>query len=305
MKYTNDHAFQKLISSQIGKVGSTHCTLKQMQIILRDYLKGSKNVPKEREENYYLCLLDTLIDSISGSSIPSIYFFTGNDQSFIRLKTPLKLQRAGICWTGNIRVERGNHLRKQCLFSFLNTKTKDIRGIELYLNSDKLEYILLKNQKEDQVIKISTIEIREDVWHHITMSHIDKEFILQVDDIQQFTMEIPNQSFEKEYNIAIIGASIDPNTKIYDHFFFGAMSALYFFQPTSKFKEAFNDLHKECQYLPLLYKEILNKEEKLVLFPENKQKTLKFVTKEFAATVLMILDPQVNIFNKLPIVQFV
>lgn len=264
-----------------------------MQIILRDFLKGSKNVPIEREEDYYLCLLNTLIDSISGSSIPSLYFFRGNDQSFIRLKTPLKLQRAGICWTGNIRVERSKSKQKQCIFSFLNTKSRDIRGMELYINSGKLEYNLIKNQKEDPPIQFPTIEIREDVWHHITMAHIDKELIIQVDDLQ-ITLDIANQSFEKEYNIAIIGASIDPNTKTYGNFFFGAMSTLYFFHPTSKFKEAFNDLHKESQYLPLIYKEILSKEERFVLFPENKQKSLKFVSKEFATTVLLILDPQVK-----------
>ena len=297
LKRANEKEFQRQVSSHIGRISSTNTTAKHIQLLMRHFLKSSKYVAKPYEEDYYLSLLDTLIDSISGESIRSLYFFSGLEKSFIKLKSPHPTPGDGICWTGHIRLERGNKERKQCIFSFLKIKPSEVKGIELYVQDRKLVYKMIKLYKGDSSVSLTlpNIEVREDAWHHITMAHIGRELIVHVNEAS-CTLDAPTQSFARnKYNCSTIGAAMDPSTNQYHSHFFGEMSALYFFCPSPKFKEVIKDLAHRGQHLTSMYKhEGIDNESHIYSQDPSQYKGLKYIDRDFISTTHFVLDPKVH-----------
>ncbi len=296
LKRASDPEFQRQVSSHIGRISSTNTTARHIQLLMRHFLKSSKYVPKAAEEDYYLALLDTLIDSISGESIRSLYFFSGQEKSFIKLKNPLPTPGEGICWTGNIRLERGAKDQKQCIFSFLKIKPNEVKGLELYVHERKLIYKMIKLHKGDYstTITLPNIEVREDAWHRVTMAHIANELIVYVDEAC-CVLDAPTQSFARnKYNCSTVGAAMDPSTNQYHSYFFGEMSSLYFFCPSEKFKEVIKDLAYRGQYLTAMYKhEGIANETHIYSQDPSQYRGLKYIDRDFISTTHFVLDPKV------------
>ena len=296
LKRAADKEFLAQLSAHIGRISSIHTSAHHMGRLMRHFLRESKYVPKERETDYFICLLDTLIDLISGESYNSLFFFNGNDKSFITLKTPLIFPDLGLYWTGWIRLETGNIANKQCILSFLKADTNDVKGVEFFIQDRKLFYRLVKMSKGDSstCISIPGVEIRENVWIHITMAHIGRELMTYVDSY--FHVEdLGVQTYSKDYNIATIGACIDPFTNQAMNHFFGAMSALYFFKPIAKLKDTFKEIAQNGQNIELAYKSESILEENLLYFPEySKCKGMKFMNQEFVQSTLIVVDPNVR-----------
>ncbi len=294
LKRARDHEFRRQVSSHIGRISSTSTSADHIERLLRHFIKSSKYVPRDMNDDYYISLLDTLVDSISGESIRSLYFFPGQERGFIRLRSPLPTLGPGICWTGRIRLERGYKEQRQCIFSLLKVKPNEVKGVELYVQDRKLVYRLVQLKKGDYSVTLTlpNIEIREDAWHHITLAHVDRELTVYVDE-SFCTIDAATQSFAKhQYNYATVGAATDPNnTKKYHSFFFGEMAAMYFFRPSAKFREAIKDLAHWDQYLASLYKH-----EGLANDPRvepGQYKGPKYIDREFVATTHFVLDPKV------------
>ena len=303
LKRADERDFRWQVSGHIGRISSTNTSAKHIQILMRHFLKSTKHIPAELQEDYYLALLDTLIDSISGESVRSMYFFSGQEKAFIRLKSPLPTFGRGVCWTGSIRLEkRSSPGQQQCIFSFLKVKPNEVKGIELYVKERKLVYRLVRLKKGDfsTAVVLPGLEIRDDSWHHITMAHIDREVSVYLDEtLASCTLDSgAHQAFAKhKYNYSTVGAALDPGTSKYHSFFFGEMSALHFFVPSSKFKEAFKDLAHRGQHLASLYKH-----EASALGSHQDPgplKGLKYADKEFIATTHFILDPKVLLFSQI------
>jgi len=301
LKLTNDANFLKELAACIGRISSTHTTPKQIQSILKHFGNSSKSVSQENREIYYLTLLDTLIDSISGEGIRNFYYFNGHDKSYIKLKAPLKFVTRGLFWTGNIRYERGNREKRQCIFSFLKTQPSKSKGIELFIQNKKLIYRLIKIYKENLTTSftIPNVDLREDTWNHITMAHVGKDLIVYVND-SSVKIEIPMQAFSTNYNFATIGANMDLGTNQMSSFFFGEMSALYFFNATPKYQYVINDLALHGHYLSALYRTETPLSDSL---PANHEQVIgknpKYMNREFLINTNFILDPKVffSIFN--------
>lgn len=292
MKRTIDKEFLTQLSAHIGRISSIHATPRNVGKLMRHFLRVSKYVPKEREDDYYLCLLETLIDLISGESHNSLFFFNGTEKSFIQLKSPFLCSDSGLYWTGWIRLEAGNSDKKQCIISFLKQETNDIKGVEVFILDHKLFYNLLKPQSVP--IKLPVIEIRENVWVHITMAHIGKELITYVDGSNSVE-DIGTYAYPKEYNIATIGAAIDPSNNQQINNLLGEISALYFFKPLAKLKETIKEIAHYGQHLNLAYRNQSALEENLLYFPEYSQcKGLKFMNREFINCTLLVVDPTVS-----------
>ena len=299
MKRTIDKEFLTQLSTHIGRISSIHATPKNVGKLMRHFLRVSKYVPKEREDDYYLCLLETLIDLISGESHNSLFFFNGTEKAFIRLKSPFFCSDSGLYWTGWIRLEAGNSEKKQCIFSFLKQESNEIKGVELFIQEHKLFYHLLKLHSDP--IKLQVIEIRENVWIHITMAHIGKELITYIDGSTSVE-DIGNYTYPKEYNIATIGAAIDPSNNLPINHLIGEISALYFFKALPKLKETIKEVAHYGQHLYLAYRNQSALEENLLYFPEYTNcRGLKFMNREFVNCTLLAVDPTVNkiIFNKI------
>jgi len=286
--------FQRHISEHIGRISSIHTTSKHIQSLMRHFTKSSKYVPQQLKERYYLILLDTLIDSISGDSIRAIYFFSGKEQSFIKLKTPINCY-GGLFWTGSIRYESKCNTQWQCIFSFLNTQSYESKGIELYLYQRKLYYHLVYCYKEDYTEKkeVKDLTLFENTWYHIVMFHVGNEVLIYVNS-SLFVIQTKFQNFPKEYNYAVIGAATDPLNGRHHSFYFGEMSTLYFFTPAAKFKDIVGDLASRGQYLASLYKIESSLTDPLPAnWKEAHPKRPRFMNKEFLNATQFVLDPKV------------
>ena len=254
LKRSEDNNFQKQITAQIGRVSSSNTTHKQIQSLLRKFVKKSKYVPKEYEEKYFISLLDILIDCISGTTIRNVYLFSGNEGSYIELTTPLVCPTPGVFWTGYLRYESGNNNR-QCIFSFLRKKPNECKGIELYIENRKLIYRLVKITDKDESMEVImadnrycpegvdpiNIEISANIWHRITMIHVGNSFQLIMDG-SSYIKEISSNFLVKEYTIATIGAVVNPETNKSKYNFFGEISTMYFYVPTHSFKNIIKKL---------------------------------------------------------------
>lgn len=292
---SNSIEFRKQIAVYLGKVNSIHTTPKHLGKLLFHLLKNSKYLPKEREEDDFLARLEILEKSISGESIRSFYYFPGTENAYIRLITPIYTSHLGICWTGKVRLEKGRRDKRQCILSLVSIQPNEAKGIELYVYDRKLIYHLVHIEANDKCtdIVLPDVEVIEDQWHTITFYHYNKELIVYVDNFM-CKQDVGMQTCLKEYDIATIGASIDPHTNLPAHHFLGEISTLYFFYPSSKFKEAISDIARKGNFLPLLYKTEGIFEENFSSSPEYAAlKSLKFSTKEFISSTLFVLDPNV------------
>ena len=253
LKRTINSDYQKQISMSVGWISSTHSNSKHIQTLMRNLIKKSKYA--NSNENYFQCQLKTLIDCISGKNRKNIFYFSGIEEAYIELNPSLLNLMPGLFWTGYIRYEAKNENR-QCIISFINIENDVITGIELYIENRTLIYKILNIGKGDEtfVIPMNTISITENYWHHIAMAHIGELFRLHVDG-SRYSTTIHSISLPKKYKRAIIGAAIDKTNKLKDHFF-GEMSKLYFFEPSSKHNEIIETL--ACKS----YKKILSDQKK-------------------------------------------
>ena len=293
-----DKDFRGEVAGHIARLNTIHTSPSHMQRLMRQLLKAPTRSLRPGAEGYYLCLLQVLIDSVSKESIRNMYYFTGQEKSFIQLKTPLVSPAPGLAWTGHIRLERGGSDRNQCIFSFLRVKPNNVKGVELYTHERKLVYRMVNLYKGDNstLLTLSNIELAEDTWHHITMLHYNKELIVCVDKMIH-RAEVGMQSFPGKYNTATIGTSTDPSTMRQQCLFFGEMSALYFFGPSGTFKDAMSDLAYRGGHLPFVYKnEVAAVDDNILYaFPEMAQcKGLKYVKREFVGSTFFIMDPKVK-----------
>ncbi len=299
LKLTGDKEFRTELVGHIARLNAIHTSPAHMQRLMHQLLKAPTRTLRPAAEDYYLSLLQVLIDSVSKESIRNMFYFTGQERSFIQLRTPLITTAPGLAWTGNIRLERGGADRNQCIFSFLRVKPNNVKGVELYTHERKLVYRMVNLYKGDNstLVTLSNIELSEDTWHHITMLHFDKELIVCVDKMIQ-RAEVGMQCFPRKYNTATIGTATDPSTMHQQSLFFGEMSALYFFVPSAAFKDAMSDLVYRGAYLPFVYKnEVAAVDDNILYaFPEMAQcKGLKYVKREFVASTFFILDPKVRL----------
>lgn len=297
LKRTADKEFLAQLSAHIGRISSIHTTARNMGRLMRHFLRESKYVPKERELDYFLCLLDTLIDLISGESYNMFFFFNGIEKSFVTLKTPLIFPDLGLYWTGWIRLETGNLEKKQCILSFLKAETNEVKGVVVFIQNRKLHYKLVKIYKGETstCISIPGIEIRENVWCHITMAHIGRELITYVDSYVNVE-DLGVQTYSKDYNMATIGAYVDPVTNQASDHLFGEISALYFFRPIVKLKDTIKEIAQNGKNIELAFKSESTLEENLLYFPEySKCKGMKFMNPEFLLSTLLVVSPNVSI----------
>jgi len=255
--------------------------------------------------------LQILSDSISQETTRNFYLFDGSPQSYITLKTPIELVTRGLCWTGYIRVEDVNNpnkiylkrsYEKQCIFSFINQKETRIKGFELMIEGPKLVYYIINTRKESKItrVQLGTADIKPNYWHHITISHTSKEFLVFVDK-SVWGIEIPVSLLPRKFNMAFIGAGIDLNTLQTNNYFNGEMAVQYFYQPTILFRDAVKDVAQKAKLLTYLYGEEKNLEDHLsTMYGYMQFRNLRYMKPEFVSTTLFIIDPNV-FFNITPI----
>lgn len=233
----------KQLSSYIGRLNSTNSTVQQVRYIMKQIRKKSKLQPPEQEQLYFQTLIDTLVDMIHGESLHSFYYFDGSENSYIRLQNLLQFPSTGFYWVGDIRLEKTDQGKKQFIFSFLKIKEKKEKGIELYVENGKLIYRIVSVDKSNntQDIVIEKSEIKQNRWHHITLSHQNKELIIILDDNLCSEINLPFCPFANSYNFAIIGASTNSATLNPQMNFIGEMSTLYFFNSNLKGKKQDTD----------------------------------------------------------------
>lgn len=298
LKRAEEAEFQRHVSEHIGRISSVHTTSEHIQSLMRHFAKSSKHVAENLKERYYLILLDTLIDSISGDSVRAMYYFAGHEESFIKLRTPLH-SSGGLFWTGSIRYESKDYSRKQCILSFINTQYNESRGIELYLYEKRLHYHLVYLYKGDHTerLEVPGLTLLEDTWYHIVMFHTGNEVQIYV-NFAFFTLQPRSQTFPREYNHAAIGAAIDPESGRHHSFFFGEMSTLYFFTPSTKFKDTVKDLATRGRYLASLYKIESSLTSPLPSsWREANPEAPKYMNREFLAATHFVLNPKVVLSN--------
>jgi len=233
MKYTKGKEYQKNISNYIGWISSTHTSLSHIRSLMSEFTRKAKN--EKRWEDNSMSLFETLIGCISGDIVRELYFFPGSEGSFIELKASLVNPSKGLLCTGYIRYEENKN--KQCIFSFLDIKDNEIRGIELHIERRRLTYtmVCIKELNESLTVLFPEITLTEGSWHHITISHIGNELETYVDSIH-CTIKVESDLMPKKYTHGFIGAGIDSVLKKPRDYFFGEIAALYFFKPTSKLK---------------------------------------------------------------------
>ena len=302
--------FQEQISRHIGKLSSVHTTAQQMQLLLRKLAKYKSSANDETsasleipitQSNYVTCLLSTLIDMISGDSIKSFFYFDGNLNSFITLKSPLEFNSIGFCFTGFFRTEITNYNSPQCLLCLLKMKPTSSKGVELLIDgtSHKLTYKMFKRNKgiivSAETIIFDKCEIRPDRWHKITFAQISNEIILQFDNERIFKEAKDKSCLARSYNVGAIGASINSETKEAQYLLVGETSTWYFFSSGEKLVEAFSDLASKGDYIRLRYRKEGVHQDNFTHFPEPSMwRDLKYFQKEFITTTVMIIEPKVR-----------
>jgi len=305
LKRSKDRDFQKQITRQLGVISSTNTTAKHIHSLMRSFMKKPKYISKEKEEEYFISMLYTLIDCISGDNIRDIYFFSGKEDSFIELKTPLKFPSAGLFWTGYIRYEGKNANKKQCIFSFTNQKPVKQNKVELYIEDRKLVYCLEKisySGKSSKVIHksetiLSCIKLIEDSWHRITMMHIGNDLITTM-NTSLSVITLSSEALAKTYTEALIG--INKNNGELKFPLFGEISALHFFNPTPYFQDRIRESssQREQGWAKHIVKELLSSlsssSGQAQITEHVKDNTNRIAATKFdIANTVFIVDPKV------------
>lgn len=288
LKRASDIEFQVAISGFVGRISSIHITSRCMKLILKRFIKESKHVSQGYKEKYFEFLVNTLISTITGDSIKNLYFFPGD--SFIKLETPLRNTATGLFFVASIRCETRNLQKSQCIFSLLEVNGNRVKGVELFINDGKLVYTLLNVGRANNslIMTIPDIEIVEDRWHRIVVAHIGTSLHIFASNFH-FKNDVDNQAFPKEYNFATIGASMDVERKKYRAFFFGEMSAVYFFSPAGRCREYLESPH---------FREELFRIDELgsdSLKNTSAKNEAKNHCKELLAAPYVVIDPKVEL----------
>jgi len=213
----------------IGDIGAVNTTPRLM-------LKLLKNIPKRRE------IVDALISAILGQIVTEVFYFTGGDKSFIKLKCDPSYKIEGeFCYVGRVRIESGVINKKMCIWSLLHISHNEFRGVELHcIDRKPVIYIIKKNTIEiDGTIKIKSAEFKENIWHSIIISISQRKLKAYFDD-SFVEREFTRHMLPKMYNNITIGASFQIE-KFTSHFI-GEMSSMYFFSHTEKFEECMKEI---------------------------------------------------------------
>jgi len=239
---------------------------------------------------------DLLINTISGDTIKSMFYFDGNERSFIKLQPPPQNSFiSGILWNGNIRLEPTNsNLSTKGIWSLLYNTATECKGISLQIHDLKLVCKFTRQtKKEDQSIYINladTIKFKENCWHAIT-TIISKNEICGYFDDTFFKIQIKDFVSLKNINIAVLGAELEFLTGHAVNFFCGEMSSQYFFSYSTKIKDSIKEIAFNNNFEKYFINEqVLNENENFFEFTEV-QKKLKYLSSELRNSLIYKIDP--------------
>jgi len=218
----------KHLSSLIGKIGSTNALPYQIRHVIRNLAKPHSK--RYFDQIRFINTIDILNDMILGESISPFYYFDRLDNSFIKLK-PLVHFANGYLAVGYLQIERNEEKELQGIFSLCRGKSgKEYKSYELLIQGDNtLIYRTYDGDKEECKL-FEKLEIKENAWHLIIISHIGKEVMISVDGVGIYDRVRQMNSIE----LAVMGCVIDQGTMRPVNNFTGELSKWNFYSCESQ-----------------------------------------------------------------------
>ena len=252
-------------------------------------------IKRADDKQFVLTILNIFNNIISGEYICEFFHFSGTEDSFISLKTPLNYPIGGVCCTGYFLMETSDSNKTQCIFSFMQIIENDVKGVELYIINKKIVYKMI-NGIDTWNICFDNSEIRTNTWHHITIAHTYKDLTIYLDENVWVKENIEALNFIKSYNYATFGASIDYKTKNPKFNFNGLMSAFGFFNPCQKVTEVLAKISSEENVWKYsILNEEFSKLHTQFFIELPPMENIKAFHQVLSANSLILIDPRVQI----------